>query len=663
MYLDFIEITNFRPFYGTQKIDFGYTNDENLTIILANNGSGKTSLVNAFTWCLYGKELHDVRDKSEPLYNLRAAAEVEENSGSGAEIFVKVKVRFYFFEENEDGENIKKYFTISRELPFQKWGTADWQSPIDSYVIVDETDQELLEDDAATFEIEDKIPKDMFQYFFFNGATLANYFEDDSDLSLKTSIEEISQIDLINDVSSHLSGTYTTINNRFREKTPKGHKDYNKLIEEKIKEKNDKQEQISKNHNNIDIAINNIAKYEDLLDKVDSDYAKELNVTRNSLESDLKTVKNTIKEDSKEYESLILELFPITVLFDELVKSLEIADEARTKKTAPPQIERDLLNDILEDGKCICGIKLEDHPECVEELKRRLKGTSGVKVETFYKDYYDIKDVLKRLKDLPKIESLRESIDSAKKRKITLDTQIENISNELASFDLEEVEIYEKHLQQNKKQRDDLREENISLSSKVSDLENQINQLKGERDRAEDLEGELKILSDKIKFCEEAMGTITDLRNNVQKHIRGKVNDKIREQFIGIDWQYEKYTDVTIEDDYQIQITKKSGRKVSPGDLSDGEESLLALSFMMALHSLSGFEIPLIIDAPLEKLDKGKRIDFIKDLHNFTKDKQIVFLFTDSQYTDDVRANMLKNIIGEYELKPSEDKTEIVKHG
>ena len=663
MFLDFIEITNFRPFYGTQRINFGYNDEENLTIILANNGSGKTSLVNAFTWCLYGDELHDVRDKSEPRYNLRAAAEAEEEVSTGAEVLVSVKIRFYYFEEDEGGDLIKKYFIVSRELPFQKWGTGEWQSPYDSYLIVEETDKEIKEDDLAIYEIETKIPRDMFQYFFFNGATLANYFEDESDLSLKNSIEEISQIDLINDVYDHLSGTYTTLNNRYRDKKPKGQKNYNKLIEEKIKEKAQKEKQISENHDLIDIAINNITHYSDLLEKVDSDYAKELNGKRNTLESELETVKNNIKNDTKEYESLILELFPLTVLFDELTKSIEIADEAREKKTAPPEIERDLLNDILEDGYCICGTKLADHPECVDELKKRLRGTSGVKVETFYKDYYDIKDVIKRLKDLPKIETLRDAVNTAKARKIVLDTQIESISKELASFDLEEVEQYEKHLQKNKQERDRLRNENINLSSKVSSLENEINKLKDERDRAEVLDGELIVLNNKIKFCEQAMGTITDLKNNVQSHIREKVNDKIRDQFIGIDWQYGKYTDVTIEENYKIKITKSTGRDVTPGDLSDGEESLLALSFMMALHSLSGFEIPLIIDAPLEKLDKGKRIDFIKDLHNFTKDKQIVFLFTDSQYTEDVRANMLKNIVDEYELKPSEDKTEIVKHG
>ena len=660
MFLDFIEITNFRPFYGDQKIEFGHSSDKNLTIILANNGSGKTSLVNAFTWCLYGEELHDVRDKSEPLYNLRAANEVEEDAKTGAEVLVHVKIRFKYFEEDENKNPIVKYFTISRKQTFQKWGTANWQSSFDSELIVD-SDEDVKEDELAEYEVESRIPRDMFQYFFFNGATLANYFEEDSELSLKNSIEEISQIDLINKVEEHLRGTHTNINNRFKEKSPKGSKNYNKEIEEKNNEIGDKQKQIDENYEQIDIAINNINKYESKLEKVDSEYVKEKNDERKELESELKTVKKSIKEDTKKYESLILELFPLTVIFDELTKSIEIADEAREKKTAPPEIEKDLLSDILEDGYCICGTKLEDHPECIEELKKRLKGTSGVRNETFYKEYYNIKEVINRLKDLPKIESLRTDIKNNKDRKNIIDNNLQTISDDLKNID--EVEVYEEELQKNRKNVSELRDKNTKLASDITKLDNDIKKLQKEREENENLRGELKLLSDKIKFCEEVKGTINDLKNNVQKHIRSKVNDRIRQQFIGIDWQYGKYTDVTLEKNYQIKIKKNSGRNVTPSDLSDGEESLLALSFMMALHSLSGFEIPLIIDAPFEKLDKGKRIDFIKDLHSFTKDKQIVFLFTDSQYTDDVRANMIKNIMDEYELKPEEDKTEIVKHG
>lgn len=658
MYLDSIEITNFRPFYGTQKIDFGFNDLENLTIILADNGSGKTSLVNALTWCLYGEELHDVRNKSEPLYNLRAAKELESNENSINEVKVEVKIRFYSFEDEK-----KKYFSIYRSLSFQKWGNGKWGDAFADHLIVDETDKDILEDGVAQNAINNKIPKEMFQYFFFNGATLSNYFKNESELSLKTSIEQISQVGLIDKVYDHLVKTSDSINKRFNKKKPKGSVNYNKLINEKMQEQQHKESEIKDNHNKIDIAIRNVNKCVEKLKQVDSGYVNELTQKRKNKESMEKKLKQNIKEDRKNYEKLILELFPIAVLFDELVDSINIADDARKKKTAPPQIERDLLNDILEDGFCICGVKLEDHPECVTELKKRLNNTSKIKQEVFYEDYYDLKKVLTKLKDLPKIEYLRRSIKQNEENINDINIQINQISDELAEFDIEDVREYERQSQKNKKIIEDLRKRNKSLSADINTLKKDIEKLKRKRSEAGELEGELKILNNKIKFCEEAITILSDLNNNVQKHIREKVNDKTRKQFTSINWAYDKYRDVTIKDDYKIVITKSTGQKITPGDLSDGEENLLALSFMMALHSLSGFEIPLIIDAPLEKLDKSKRIEFISGLHEYTSDKQIIFLFTDSQYTDDVRANMLQNIADEYELKPYENKTEIVKHG
>lgn len=657
MFLDYIEIENFRPYYGNQRIEFGYNENQNLTVILADNGSGKTSLVNALTWCLYGKELHDVRDKSEPLYNLRAAEEAD--SEELDEIKVSVKIRFYYFDEDLN----KKYFNVSREISYQKWIDNQWSSEYDSYVIVDETGEEPLDRDLAQYAIENKIPENMFQYFFFNGATLSNYFDNsESKLTLKKSIKQISQVDLIDKMSSHLSSTLTALNKRYNKLRPKNQKNYNLLIENKISEKEDLEREIADNHDKIDEAHELVIKFSNNLKKVDSDHVKELTSRRDDLNKEKSSLTSSIKEDSREYDDLILELFPLAALFDELTDSIKIADEARETKTAPPEIERTLLNDILEDGYCICGVKLDEHPECVEELKKRLKDTSKVKNEDFYKDYYEIKSVLGKLKDLPKIEQLRSTIQTNKARLISVKQEISDISDELSSIDEENVALWEEQRDKNQQVVDKLRNKNITLAKKIEKVKNDIINLKNERKKNIGVKGELRELSDKIEFCETAMDVVSTLNNDVQKHIREKVNYKTREQFINIDWAYNKYTDVTIENDYRITVTKSTGRKARPGDLSDGEENLLALSFMMALHSLSGFEIPLIIDAPLEKLDKSKRLDFISELHEYTKDKQIVFLFTDSQYTDDVRAHMLKNIVDEYELKPSENKTEIVKH-
>ena len=200
------------------------------------------------------------------------------------------------------------------------------------------------------------------------------------------------------------------------------------------------------------------------------------------------------------------------------------------------------------------------------------------------------------------------------------------------------------------------------IIKKIEQLKKENETFEKKQSQKEEMEGELKELSDKLDFCNEAIKIGISLNKKIKNHIREKINKNTKDQFTNIAWDYNKYNDVIVNEDYEIEITKSSGNIIKPDDLSDGEEHLLALSFIMALHSLSGFEVPLIIDAALESLDKTKRIEFIKGLHKYTYNKQIVFLFTDSQYTKDVRRNMLEHVAEEYGLFPSENKTEIRKY-
>lgn len=52
-----IKLENFRQ-YMDVSLEFPQTATYDLNYILAENGIGKTTLLNSITWCLYGKELH-----------------------------------------------------------------------------------------------------------------------------------------------------------------------------------------------------------------------------------------------------------------------------------------------------------------------------------------------------------------------------------------------------------------------------------------------------------------------------------------------------------------------------------------------------------------------------------------------------------------------------
>ena len=53
MLLKRIELENFRQFRNKQSIDFSTDSEKNVTIIMAENGVGKTTLAQAFQWVLY----------------------------------------------------------------------------------------------------------------------------------------------------------------------------------------------------------------------------------------------------------------------------------------------------------------------------------------------------------------------------------------------------------------------------------------------------------------------------------------------------------------------------------------------------------------------------------------------------------------------------------
>ena len=67
-----IELKNFRP-YEDVMIEFSQDKNKSFTVIEGNNSTGKTSLINAMFWCLYGKEqfLNDGVGKPIPNQNIQ----------------------------------------------------------------------------------------------------------------------------------------------------------------------------------------------------------------------------------------------------------------------------------------------------------------------------------------------------------------------------------------------------------------------------------------------------------------------------------------------------------------------------------------------------------------------------------------------------------------
>ena len=93
MRIESIKIQNLRQLKDVM-VRFVKRNDENdLHIILAENGVGKTNILNAITWCLYNKEMH-LRDEESalPIVNSQVAEETRQYGGGNVEVSVELVI-------------------------------------------------------------------------------------------------------------------------------------------------------------------------------------------------------------------------------------------------------------------------------------------------------------------------------------------------------------------------------------------------------------------------------------------------------------------------------------------------------------------------------------------------------------------------------------------
>ena len=90
MYLDNIELTNYRQ-YQQSKLEFATSPEANFTVIIGANGSGKTNLLNAVTWCLFGEEMHlDQKYKGLPIVNTSTLNSMKSNEVCDVKITIQL---------------------------------------------------------------------------------------------------------------------------------------------------------------------------------------------------------------------------------------------------------------------------------------------------------------------------------------------------------------------------------------------------------------------------------------------------------------------------------------------------------------------------------------------------------------------------------------------
>jgi len=638
-----ISLHNYRQ-YKDVSLEFPNKRKNELYVFIGKNGTGKTNILNAINWCLYNEEPHLSQDSEGlPILNILAY----QNSEDVAHVDVRVEITI----EMDNGMPI----VFSREEFFNIKNKKEMSESKKFKVI--KKDQNLndviLENDKARECVERIVPKNIREYFFFDGERLDNYFKIPGEV-IKPAIIDISKINYLFRMRDRIEN----VSRGFKKEAGKVSDIIHKLqedLEKKTEELNTLNYQLQEANSQFEIAKKEIQRISEELARFPDISALESNKIK--LEKQIKDYEGFLEERKKKKAQDLFRQYILVNSYRAITNTLQIIQNMRKKGEIPPFTDKEKLTSILNENFCnICGRELDPaSKKWVEEIIEKIPISSKIAMELS-----NLENPIKRI--FSDIEENHDNILNISKEIIQyediirdLDDELHQIHSKLENFDVDKIRNLERERKSYEDSRDTQKERIGSLRELISKKQTEIDLLNAQIEKEGKKNERAKIFMQKVNFCNNANKILDNTIKQGLDEIRNKIQEEANKIFFDLIWKKSTFKKIIIDDDYQVKIISSDMDLPMLGCLSKAENELLALSFTLALHKVSGFDAPLLIDTPVARVSDDQRVNFGKTLTQISNDKQIFLLFTPAEYSPDIQAVIEPELSCKYSFEMSAD--------
>ena len=372
---------NFRQFKGENKIEFSCDPEKNVTIILGDNTFGKTTLLQMFNWCFYGKAIFN--DNPDFLLNLELASEMY-NEDEPIEVLIEIVLshqgRDYIINRKQD------YLKVNGKVVHKdsklKISFKDLKTGKTGYI---EKDRDMKS------VINLILPEDLSGYFFFDTERVQNV-ADRKDLS--SSVKGLLGLTVLDNALKHLGKkeSKTTVIGSFYEDLKKN--DDSKATEAlaEIQAAEEQRVYQQKVKDDAEAEIDNYERRREILEGKIRDLK-----TTSDLQKRKENLNRNIKSE-KEFLQKVYSEFP--VLFgDDAVwffaqplyrQAMEFLEKVKVDDKGISDVTVNTIKELIKNGRCLCGAEVKDGNEAYIHLMEQIKfvppESIGTTIKNFKKD-------------------------------------------------------------------------------------------------------------------------------------------------------------------------------------------------------------------------------------------------------------------------------------
>jgi DNA sulfur modification protein DndD len=646
--MKFIELTikNFMPYKGIQSIKFPQNQSQNILVIFGDNMRGKTSLLNALRWGLYGEIFtrHKARIGLEKILNWESFSEGD------YEFSVEIK-----FEADGHKYDLTRVAKKKNEVLKPK-DSNDFE--IEIFL---KRDGSVMSAHQIEPEINLYAPEQVSRFFLFDGELLQEYemlLDEGSDTgeAIKDSIEQVLGVPaLINGRDECLTLLKGAEKQQNRELAK--YKDMTKTAQRQ----RELQELDDSKGKDIDAAKEHLKKVREDKSRLD-DEIEELNkLSVTAFEySDKQARIKTILSDQKILEEEILQLASIAwkdilksrlaPTYESVLRDYEIKSQSLSQ-TGAYKFEVDQIKKVLDLSLCpTCEQNVDSshkhkYEQRLNELEIELAKSRNNQVE-ISRLHRQI-TAIKNLQDT----SVSGQISEKTKRKnasavelTKLENAVDKLRQELAGKEPDEVA-------KKRRNHDELIKAEANLERTIKELDiDRLKIRKGIEELSKEIEQNPNVkdsMSTRLVSVYKALGEIfSQSIDTLRDRLKEEVEAKASEAFLNLTTQSE-YSGLRINNNYGLTILDENHNPILIR--SAGAEQIVALSLIDALGRTGRGSGPVVMDTPFGRLDPKHRENILRYIPKTAS--QLVLLVHDGEINRDVDLKTIAQRIGaEYEI-------------